>query len=107
MFPGGPVVKTLHFQCRGHEFDPWLGNWDPTCRAAQPKKTKKTKPRSGSHSKFPLSLRSKRLKFEEEITWLVSNDKKRITKLKMHAHEGFASIGCIKKLYLNLDTEGL
>ena len=25
-FPGGPVVKTLHFHCRGHGFDPWLGN---------------------------------------------------------------------------------
>ena len=25
-FPGGPVVKTLHFQCRGCRFDPWLGN---------------------------------------------------------------------------------
>ena len=25
-FPGGPVVKTLSFQCRGHGFDPWLGN---------------------------------------------------------------------------------
>ena len=24
--PGGPVVKTLHFHCRGHEFDPWSGN---------------------------------------------------------------------------------
>ena len=22
-FPGGPVVKTLRFQCRGHGFDPW------------------------------------------------------------------------------------
>ena len=22
-FPSGPVVKTLHFQCRGHGFDPW------------------------------------------------------------------------------------
>ena len=22
-FPGGPVVKTLCFQCRGHGFDPW------------------------------------------------------------------------------------
>ena len=22
-FPGGLVVKTLHFQCRGHRFDPW------------------------------------------------------------------------------------
>ena len=25
-FPGGPVVKTPHSQCRGHGFDPWLGN---------------------------------------------------------------------------------
>ena len=22
-FPGSPVVKTLHFQCRGCRFDPW------------------------------------------------------------------------------------
>ena len=25
-FLGGPVVKTLHSQCRGHGFDPWWGN---------------------------------------------------------------------------------
>ena len=25
-FPGGPVVKTPHFQCRGPGFNPWLGN---------------------------------------------------------------------------------
>ena len=24
-FPGGPVVKTPLFHCRGHGFDPWLG----------------------------------------------------------------------------------
>ena len=24
--PGGPVVKTPHFHCRGHGFDPWPGN---------------------------------------------------------------------------------
>ena len=23
-FPGDPLVKTLHSQCRGPEFDPWL-----------------------------------------------------------------------------------
>ena len=25
-FPGGPVVKTASFQCRGPGFDPWLEN---------------------------------------------------------------------------------
>ena len=25
-FPGGPVVKTPHFPCRDHGFDPWLGS---------------------------------------------------------------------------------
>ena len=24
--PGGLAIKTLSFHCRGHEFDPWLGN---------------------------------------------------------------------------------
>ena len=28
-FPGGPVSKTLHSQCRGPGFDPWSGNWIP------------------------------------------------------------------------------
>lgn len=25
-FPGGPGLKTARFPCRGHGFDPWLGN---------------------------------------------------------------------------------
>ena len=25
-FPGDPVAKTLHSQCRGLRFNPWLGN---------------------------------------------------------------------------------
>ena len=25
-FPGGPVAKTLHSQCRGPRFSPWSGN---------------------------------------------------------------------------------
>ena len=25
-FPGSPVVKTRHFHCRGHRFNPWSGN---------------------------------------------------------------------------------
>ena len=36
-FPSGPVFKTVHFQCKGCGFDPWLGNQDPTCHAAPPK----------------------------------------------------------------------
>ena len=30
-FPGGPVVKNPCFQCKGYGFDPWPGNYDPTC----------------------------------------------------------------------------
>ena len=37
---GGPVVKTLHFYCRGHWLDPWLGNSGSTCHTAWPKKKK-------------------------------------------------------------------
>ena len=25
-FPAGPVAKTLRFQCRGPQFNPWSGN---------------------------------------------------------------------------------
>lgn len=39
-FPGGPVVKTSSFQCNGPEFDPWSGNYDPTCCTVQLKKKK-------------------------------------------------------------------
>ena len=47
-FPGGPVVQTPSFQCKGLGFSPSSGNWiphatteDPTCHTwdpAQPKK---------------------------------------------------------------------
>lgn len=37
-FPGHPVVSTLCFHCREHEFYPWLGNRGSTCWALQPKK---------------------------------------------------------------------
>ena len=36
-FPGGPVVKTLHFHCRGHRFDPWSGYQDPIFLVVWPK----------------------------------------------------------------------
>ena len=39
-FPGSPVVKTLCFQCRGHGFNPWSGNWDPLCCTVRPKNKK-------------------------------------------------------------------
>ena len=45
-FPGGPVVNPRYFHCRGHGFDPWLGNYDPACSRAWPKiKEKKKKER--------------------------------------------------------------
>lgn len=30
-FPGGPVARNPHSQCRGLGFDPWPGNYKPTC----------------------------------------------------------------------------
>ena len=36
-FPSGPVAKTLHSQCRGPGFDPWLGNWIPHTTMKDPK----------------------------------------------------------------------
>ena len=39
-FPGGPVVKTPLFLCRGHGFEPWSGNEDPICHMAWPKNKK-------------------------------------------------------------------
>ena len=41
-FPGGPVVKTPRFHYRGHRFDPWLENWDPTCHTMQPNRKQKS-----------------------------------------------------------------
>ena len=39
-FPWQSSVKTLSCQCRGPGFDPWLGNQDPACHLAGPKKPK-------------------------------------------------------------------
>lgn len=36
--PAGPVLKTLSFQCRGYQFDPWSANLAPACHWAGPKK---------------------------------------------------------------------
>ena len=35
-YPGGLLVKTLCFHCRGHGFDPWLGNSAGTRCTVQP-----------------------------------------------------------------------
>ena len=56
-FPGGPVVKTPHCQCRGCRFNPWSGVYDPTCHAAQPK-DKKNKTRTH---------------YIHEGTWIITN----------------------------------
>lgn len=37
-FPGGPVVKTPCFHCRGCRFNPRPGNQDAACHKAWPKK---------------------------------------------------------------------
>ena len=37
-FPAGPVVWTLHFYCKGHEFNPWSGNSDSVSLVMQTKK---------------------------------------------------------------------
>ena len=34
-FLGGPLVKTPCLQCRRHGFDPWSGNYGPTCCTEQ------------------------------------------------------------------------
>ena len=39
--PSNPVVKFLHFHCREHRFDPWLGDLDATSHVVWPKGEKK------------------------------------------------------------------
>ena len=56
-FPGGPVVKTPFFQFRGLGFDPWLGNWDPTCRMARPKKTNNNNYNTTKPNNYPTFKR--------------------------------------------------
>ena len=52
VIPGGPVAGTPSFQCRVPGSDPWLGNWDPTCHVAQPKKFRKKKGGGGGEFLF-------------------------------------------------------
>ena len=40
-FPGGPMVKILYFQCKEHEFNPWLGAKTPSATWHRQKKREK------------------------------------------------------------------
>ena len=42
---GPSLVKTPHFHCRGHRFDPWLGNQGPASPTLWPKQNKNSKER--------------------------------------------------------------
>ena len=52
-FPGGPVVKTLHFQHRGHEFNPWSGKIHMPCGQKIKFKKKKKKKKMIYERKTP------------------------------------------------------
>ena len=53
-FPGGPVAKTPHLQCRGCGFDPWSGKQDPTCHTVWQEKKKKKARSSDEVSELQL-----------------------------------------------------
>ena len=40
-FPGGPVVKILRFQCRGHGFHPWSGKFHMLLNSVAKKRKRK------------------------------------------------------------------
>ena len=50
-FSGDPVIGALCFHYRGYGFNPWSGNWDPTCFKVRPKKKKKKKKTQKKHQK--------------------------------------------------------
>ena len=56
-FPGGPEVKTPHFHCRGHRFDPWSGNQDPAWGTAK-KQNKQIYPSMLSFLELGLGLQT-------------------------------------------------
>ena len=73
-FPSSPVVKTPGFQCRGHKFNPCLGNENPTCCIVQPKRKKKPDPKMGDFSlqqvsPYNISTLAKRWPLLERERW--------------------------------------
>ena len=67
-FPGGPVVRTPSFHCRGRGFDPWSGNWDPAGCAAKKKMHAWHDPMMGSVILHHASLESG---FQKCLWWYV------------------------------------
>ena len=71
-FPGGPVVKTLCFQCRRrYRFDPWLGNWNPTCQSVKKKKqdpSEVNEPRA-YYAKWSKSERERQILYINGYIW--------------------------------------
>ena len=61
---GGPVVRILHFHCRGHGFNPWLGNQDPACCIAQKRKK--------NEIKFKIQLFSHTSHISSSHVWLMA-----------------------------------
>ena len=55
-FPGGPVVKTLYFHCRGHGFDPWWGTKIPHAPQYSRKKKRLWKFYNAQDSALPPPL---------------------------------------------------
>ena len=47
--PGGPVVKTPHFQRRGCGFEHWSRKYDPMCCSMHPNTQTETKVKSKHH----------------------------------------------------------
>ena len=85
-FSGGPVVKTPHFQGRG--CNPQLGNKDPICHMAWPKKkvpraTEYSYVKKYSYFIPPAEINS-RSKFERETNASRRKEKKSISESMNH-----------------------
>ena len=65
-FPGGPVVKTLHFQCSVLGFNLWLGSQNPTCCSQKVRNKQKTSPIKNPQTKEM----EKMLGFSDYTGWI-------------------------------------
>ena len=76
-FQGASLVvhwlKTLHFHCRGHGFDPWLVNWDshmPTCHTVWQRR-KSTLLLRWKQFQYKAVFLDKRISFHKSVMLLV------------------------------------